>query len=382
MNRLSVLLPTSTEADPSKAPSALARPMASPRRGVGEHAMLLREVAGPSAWRTADFPDDRVYARHFRAAELDEIDTALSSLLRRGGAPADVRQQDFPLPTLGPRFQEIQTELEDGRGFVVLRGLPVHSYELEHIKLMFMGLVAHLGTTTPDDIHGRVLHSVMDRGVSNESLHTRGYQTRAGLTMHGDHGDVVCLLCIRPARSGGVSQIVSSMAIYNEILRTHPEYLDVLYRGFHHNIRGCGPPGKWENVTRHRVPVFSYYKGRLSMRYNFKAIRTAELLPGVEPLSEIERRAIDLVGEIALRPDFRVEMNLQPGDIQLLNNHTILHRRTAFEDDPDPLARRLLLRAIVNMPNSRPLARHFADHFNTGPRQPPYFKLRPIGEDE
>jgi hypothetical protein len=215
----------------------------------------------------------------------------------------------------------------------------------------------------------------VDRGLSYTNIQVRGYMTRAELTPHCDSGDTVGLLSVRPAKSGGLSQIASAMSIHNEILRNHPELLEPLYRGFRHNIRGNGPKGEWENVTRHRVPVFSYHKGRLSSRFNLKAMLTAEELPDVEPLSDLERRAIAKVAELAMRPDLRLDAMLRAGDFQLLNNHMILHTRTAYEDYPEPDRKRFMIRAWVNMPNSRELEDAFADHFNTGPRQSPALKL-------
>jgi hypothetical protein len=344
---------------------------------LGTSATLIRPVPDASAWLTADFSDDEFYTRCFTRAELSEIDSALACLLKARVSLAEVRANHFPLPRLGSVLQDVQREIENGRGFIVLRGMPVDRYDVEDLKLLHLGLLAHLGTPVTQDTQATLVESVMDRGVSYAGIQVRGYMTNAELTPHCDSGDVVGLLCVRAAKSGGISQIASSISIYNEILRTRPEYLEVLYRGFQHNIRGNGPRGQWENVTRHRVPVFSYYKGRLSARYNLKAMLTAEQLPGVEPLSEFEREAIEYIGELAMRSDIRLDIDLKPGDIQLLNNHTVLHTRTAFEDYPQPEANRFLLRVWINMPNGRPLEDAFADHFNTGPRQPPAIKLLP-----
>lgn len=337
--------------------------------------ILSRPVEHASAWSAADFADEASFTRSLTPGELSELDRAVAGLRATEIPLHEVREEDFPLPTLGPVLKQQQVELEDGRGFTILRGLPVDRYDLDELKLAYVGLLSHLGEVIGQDTKGTLIEHVIDRNMSYESIQVRGYMTKAELTPHCDSGDVVALLCIKPAKSGGTSQIASSISIYNEILRTHPEYLEPLYRGFHHNIRGNGPVGEWENVTRHRVPVFSHYKGTLSGRYNLKAILTAEQLPGVEPLSELERRAVEYVGELAMRPDLRLDMDLRAGDLQLLNNHTVLHTRTAFEDHEELEQKRFLLRAWINMPNSRPLEDGFADHFNTGPRQSPALKL-------
>jgi hypothetical protein len=336
---------------------------------------LTTLVADASAWLATDFVEEGAYVSELDPAELDDIDRAVASV-RRSGIPAEeLEKSDFPLPTLGRLLEALQIELEDGRGFAVLRGIPVQRYDRADLEAVLMGLLVHLGTPLAQDIKGTLIEDVMDRGLSYNNIQVRGYMTRAELTPHCDSGDVVALLSVRPAKSGGVSQIASAMSIYNEILASDPQYLDPLYRGFHHNIRGNGPAGEWENITRHRVPVYSYHKGRLSVRYNLKAMLTADQLPGVEPLNDFERAAIARVGELAVRPDLRLDINLRAGDIQFLNNHMILHTRTSFEDYDEPEKKRFLMRAWANMPNSRELVDEFADHFNTGPRQPPALKI-------
>lgn len=323
------------------------------------------------AWRVADVGDAASYARWLQAPELDEIDRAVRAVRAAGRSAEDIESEaDFPLPGLGPFLEQLRVELEDGVGFALLRGLPVGRYGLQDQKVLVMGLLAHLGAPMRQDTKGTLVEEVADRGLSYEDDRVRGYMTSAELTPHCDSGDVVGLLCVRRARHGGDSRISSGAAIHHVLAETAPELLEPLYRGFHHNIRGNGPPGA-EDVTRDRVPVFSRCDGRLSIRFNLKAILTAERLPGVEPLSDLELRAIEAVAELALRPDLCLEMMLQPGDLQLLNNHAVLHTRTAYEDHPDPRAKRLLLRVWVNLPNGRPLEDVFADHFNTGPRQPP-----------
>ena len=328
-------------------------------------------ITDRSAWRKADFENDPSYVWQLSDDEVEDIDRALQQAREKGRSVADMRESDFNLPHLGPALKTIQDELENGRGFSVIRGVPVDKYTLDELDPIYFAMVYHLGTPITQDTKGTLIEQVTDRGGSYQSIAVRGYTTRAELTPHCDSGDVVGLLCVRPALSGGLSQISSSMSIYNELLANHPEYLEPLYRGFHYNIRGNGPAGQWEDVTRHRVPVYSYRDGILSCRFNHKAIKTAEQLPGVPPLTELEHAAIDKVAELAVRPDMRVDIAMQAGDIQFLNNHWVLHTRTAYEDHPDPDRKRLLLRSWINVPIGRALDDAFADHYNTGPRQGP-----------
>lgn len=341
-----------------------------------ERDILTSPITDASAWVASDYADERSYVTPLGPAEVDDLRRAVEEVTKAGRLAESLRRpEDFPLPVLGPRLESLRVELEDGRGFALLRNVPVEDYGDVERRALLMGVAVHLGAPVHQDVKGTLVEEVTDRGLSYSNITVRGYMTRAELTPHCDSGDVVCLLCIHPAKSGGLNQITSAMSIYNVLLREHPELLELLYRGFRHNIRGNGPVGEWENVTRHRVPVYSYYKGRLSCRYNLKSMLTAEEWPGVEPLSADEREAIEKVAELAMRPDLRLDMDLRAGDLQMVNNHMVLHTRTAYEDHPEPERKRFLIRVWVDLPNGRELDERFADHFNTGPRQPPAIKL-------
>ncbi len=243
---------------------------------------------------------------------------------------------------------------------------------VEQLDYLCAGLAARLGRLIVQDTAGTVIDRVADRGLSYNDIRVRGYTTNAELTPHCDSGDVIGLLCIRPAPQGGVNTLSSAIAIYNRIVETHPEYLEPLHRGFHYNIRGNGPPGQWRDITRHRVPVFSHHQGRLSVRFNEKAIKTAPELPGVEPLSALELAAIDYLVMLSKREEFGLRVALESGDLLLLSNHSVLHTRDAFVDGDSASQKRLLLRVWINLFEGRALSDEFADHYNTGPREGPW----------
>ena len=221
------------------------------------------------------------------------------------------------------------------------------------------------------DTSGTLIDHVCDRGRSYDDISVRGYTTNAQLTPHCDSGDLVGLLCVRPAKEGGMNNISCAMAIYNEILKTHPEYLEPLYKGFYYNIRGNGPIGKYQDITSHRVPVFSFHDGMLSCRYNQKAILTAEELPNTEPLTHLEKDAINCVATLAMDDKIRFDVSFEAGDLAFLNNNTVFHNRGHFTDHDDPEKKRLLLRQWINLEEARELTFEFADHYNTGSRLGP-----------
>ena len=285
---------------------------------------LTTPVTGPSAWTRNDLENDRSLMIHLTSKQIRELQSAREALTQRNLPHSQVKKTHFPLPTLGRKLVWLQQDLEDGRGFAILRGVPTDC-TIDDAALMWAGVAAHLGTTITLDTMGTRIEPVFDRGLSYDNIKVTGGYTNAALTPHCDSGDLLGLLCLRPAMSGGTTILSSAMTIFNEILAAHPEYLKPLFSGFHYNIRGKGPPGKGRNITLHRNPVYDYFKGRLSIRYNQKAIKTAEQLPGVERLTNLQKQAIDYVAEVASRPENSFRISLKAGDLALLNNNVILH---------------------------------------------------------
>ncbi len=331
--------------------------------------ILKHPVTERSAWMAADWAGDDSWIFRFSRTQLAELEAASQDVRRRKLAAGEFGKDDFPLPTLEPRLEEIQEELENGRGFVLLRGLSTDDYDVDSLKILYWGIGAHLGEAISQNAKGDLICHVTDLGFDYDRLNVRGYTTGAALAPHTDSpSDVVGLLCVHPAKSGGTSVIASAVSIYNRILRDRPEYLEVVAEGFHHDLRGEGPTGEDSEITENRIPVFSYFAGRLSCNFNSKTALSVPAKTDV-PLSALQHQVMDYVEALAARPEFRIDMDFQPGDIQFLHNYSVMHWRTAFTDHPEPERKRLLLRLWLNLPNGRPLAPEFSHRFNVGPRQ-------------
>ena len=311
----------------------------------------------------------------WKFAISDSEAAALATQLQRvEGEEVDydsITSDTFDVSCLVKTLDAALNTIECGSGLALIKNFPVDGFSEDSIRKVFRGFSSTVGTLIVQDTEGTMIDKVYDRGESYSDIRVRGYTTNAELTPHCDSGDVLALLCVRPAQTGGMNYLANALAIYNKILEERPEYIEPLCRGFHYNIRGNGPIGRWQDITRDRVPVFSYHAGRLSVRFNEKAILTAEQLPDVEPLSDLEKSAVRYVAELANSEVFRLPVMLEPGDILLISNYVVLHTRASFEDHSDPQLRRLLFRAWINIPNGRPLLLEFSDHYNTGPRQGP-----------
>jgi Taurine catabolism dioxygenase TauD, TfdA family len=310
---------------------------------IAEHA-APKAVTGPRVWRGIEQLQRSDWIIELSEAERTEIERAAGSV--RGFRLDDVTRADFDLPTLGPRLRRIGRELVEGRGFILLRGVPIAGRSADDSALIYWGIGAHLGVGVSQSAAGDRLGHVIDRGTGD----TQRYYTRGGaLEFHMDPVDVVGLLCLRHARSGGASRIASALAIHNTILAERPHLLALLYRGFHNSRRAHG-----ETTSPARVPVFA--EGGNGLECYLLPITIRQAIEEGYALSAAEQEALDFIGDVADRPDIRLDMEFREGDIQFLNNRSILHARTDYVDDPDPALKRHLLRLWLMMPDWPPRA--------------------------
>jgi hypothetical protein len=325
---------------------------------VTEPVILRDPVSDGSAWTRDEITRDRSWIYDLDGETAADAEHALAQARASGVQHhTQVTPESFPVPAGRELFQAVREQLEHGRGFALVRGVPIAGKDVSDCEVLFAGLSNHVGTSVVQDPAGTHIDHVIDIGLSS--------------------ADATTLLCLRPAKSGGVNTLSSALAIYNEILEHDPELLATLYEGMHYNVRGCGPPGPFQDVTSHRVPVFSYHADRLSCRFNEKGILSSEQIPGAPAIRDHEKQAIAKVAELASDPRFSVDIVLEPGDWLLMCNYTVFHNRSAYEDFPEPDRRRLLLRRWLNFPNGRDLTWEFGDHFDTGIRQGPYFEGEP-----
>ena len=331
--------------------------------------ILETALEGPAVWKGPEMAKDPSWIETLETAETAEVLAAVESVRAAGKELFQFGKEDFPLPTLGPRLEKIIQEVEYGRGFALLRGLPVAEFgsDYDMLKTLYWGLAQHLGTPITQNARGDLISEVTDLGYDKGKANVRGYVTKQAGPFHTDSCDVVGLMCVHPSKEGGKSLLASSGAVFNAIREEHPDYLPVLINGFHYDLRGEGPTGDLNEVTTNRSPVFCQHEGFFNCRYNARSILRGAIKIG-EELSEFQEAAVNCVRETASRDDLRLDMDFQPGDIQLNNNHAVLHSRTAFEDWPEPKRKRRLYRLWLTIPNGRPLPANYADRLNTGPR--------------
>lgn len=321
-------------------------------------------VSGASVWYGRDLarrPGE--WIRHFSEEELAELDAAVRAFKAGGTALASISPGNFPLPSLGAVLASVLRELLEGRGFVLLRGLPLDRYSREEQAIAYLGIGSHLGVARSQNAKGHLLGHVKDLGLDIRDPNVRYYQTSRKLEYHTDSVDIVGLLCLQAARKGGESFIASSMTLYNEILARRPDLLAALFEPFPTDRRGEVPDGMqpWFDI-----PVFNWHAGRLSCIYVRQYIESAQQnFPAARRLTRDQIAAMDLMDELANDPAVHLSMTFMPGDMQFLHNHQILHSRNDFENWPEPERHRHLLRLWLAPKSARPLPEVFAPRYGS-----------------
>jgi alpha-ketoglutarate-dependent taurine dioxygenase len=326
---------------------------------------ILRElVTDATAWKGSELRSDTSWLHHLSEQEIEEIDHSFREVQRRGLSWGHFGKEHFPLRAMAARLAEVDEQIRHGCGFALIKGFPVRRYTVDELKTIYWGLGVHMGQVISHNVAGDFVAPVTDLGLQNDDPNRRKNTTNQLLDPHTDLADVVTLLCVEKAKQGGMSSLVSSVAIHNEIVRNHPEYLEVLYEGFYHDFRGYGPNADPNEVTATPIPVFEYNNGRVNCAFAKTIIENGAKKRGV-PLTPLQQAAIDYVDALGRSEDMRIDMMLEPGDIQIINNYATLHARTNYIDHDDG-RKRYLLRMWINLLDSVQLSPGFAAFVRRG----------------
>jgi hypothetical protein len=321
---------------------------------------LPPELNGPAVWTGPQMAARSDWLLHFSGAEVAELETTAQSAVPPSAAASG--RASPALPLLAPRLARVRQELLHGRGFVLLRGLPVQRWPQRLSERAFVIMGQHLGTALSQNAQGDRLGHVRDMGLHSSDPLVRIYQTAERQTFHTDSCDVVGLLCLQAAREGGQSALVSSSTLWNEMRRRRPDLARLLLLPVATDRRGEVPAGA---KPYFEIPVFNWFEGQMSAIYQRQYIDSAQRFADAPRLTAAHVQALDLFDALANDPAFYFLMSLQPGDVQFVHNHTLLHDRTAFTDWPEPERRRHLLRLWLAPADARPLPPVFAQRYGS-----------------
>lgn len=306
-----------------------------------------RLVDGPDVWTAVDFPENRSWVRELAPAMIDEIKDATLKAKREGCDYTTVNRDLFRLPLSAALLQSTYNDLENGVGFSVIGGFPVDQFDYDDALLAYAGVVSHLGTLVDQSYNGEMKVDVMDTGETY-SKDVRGYLSNAALRFHTDGASLIGLCCFGESAEGGASVLVSSGAMSNEILKRRPDLHAVLVEGFHHHRRGQHAPGD-NPISANPIPVFGFFDDLLHCTYD----RNQSLWSADEGVvfSAEQIEAMDLLDQLMAERKNQLHMNMQLGDIQVVNNFVVMHSRTEYTNDENH--RRHLVRYWLENPTGK-----------------------------
>ncbi len=300
-------------------------------------------VESIAAWRAEDMRDERHWSYTLNDQQRSEIEVAVSRASKDHKSLHQRQAMDLPLPGLQPLIEQWREKLKSGLGVQRIRGVPIENWNTEQQYLFYWCFGQQLGVAGAQNRHDELLGHVRDDGSDVDDPSVRQYRTNSAIPFHCDAADVVGLLCLKTAKQGGDSRLVSSVTVFNEMQRRDPELAKVMF--------GVFPLDSHQEGGTFSLPIkpCRFYNGELRTFGHSHYFRTAQRYPHIN-LTERQIEALALYDEISESPEFYIDMTLEPGDIQLVSNHTVLHSRTDYVDHDDEEQKRHLLRLWISLP--------------------------------
>lgn len=309
------------------------------------------------AWKASSFQSAADYTVTLTPQERQEIVAAVRAL-PDPDRPQQSGKEAFCFTTLAPRLAAAFEEVRAGKGFVVLRGLPVDELGVDEFVAAVWGVGTHFGNALSQNTSGDLIGHVVDATADDPT--PRMYRSNLELRPHNDITAMISLACWHKSQTGGASVIVSAVTVHDELRANEPEVLAPLYRGFHYHQVGEEAPGE-PPVTRKRVPLFAVRDGQLSSRYLRSNLVAGHKQLGI-PLTDEEIHAMNRFDKVATAPENRLAFFLERGDMIVINNYAVMHARTSFQNFPEPERRRHLVRLWLDRPGFRSVPSEYNFH--------------------
>lgn len=316
----------------------------------------------PAAWTVAEVEADKGWIYRLSDANAAE----LLAVVRAAGHPdrpiLDWKRDDFPLdkalPTLAAAFREVR----DGRAMALVKNLPRRGVTPAEFRLMTWAIGLHFGVARPQNRASDYITEVKDAGMAYRSPTGRGYNSKAELDFHVDGSDVVLLSCYNQAPVGGMSMCASAATAFEVVKAERPDYAQALTTDYTFSRNGEQSEGE---APWYAAPICTTREGRVFCKWNRNRIQNAQKLDGAPQLTAVQRQAMEYFDLVLRRPENMFCMRLEPGDLQILCNQTMLHSRTSFEDHAEEDRKRTLYRLWLARPDSRRLPDSWAIFYGT-----------------
>ena len=311
------------------------------------HTTSPQTFENPAAWFGRDMSRSSEWIHELSPAEVADALRVADAVRSAGAETTSLDRSSVPLGALAEAAKRWREELHRGRGFVLVRGLPVEKMSEREAAAVYWLLGQQLGSPVPQNFTGELLTDIRDTGANPDDPATRLYKTKAEQDFHTDGADIIGLLCLKTSKSGGQSRIVSSVTVYNEVRRRRPELAPLLFEDFYWHYFEPQMPAPMHFAR----PICAKRGDALNTAFIPWYIRRAQELPDVPRMTAEQNAAIETVEQTANDPSLYLDMDFQPGDMQWLQNAVILPKRTAYEDWDEPERKRHLLRLWLAAPD-------------------------------
>jgi hypothetical protein len=315
---------------------------------------MSQTLAFPVGWKRKDLEGSQSWIHRLTDQEIQDLESGLRHALALNKSEFEMSAADFPLtPVTRKLLVQTMDATQVGFGLCLLRGFPVARWTKAEMRMLFWCMGLHFGVPRPQGKQSQFVSDVMNAGGTYRGGTGRGYNTNSKLDFHSDGSDVVGLMCLHTAKSGGKSLISSSISAFEEVKLRRPDLAQVLTEPFYFSRQGEHAP---EEPPYYQASIVGFNDGRFACRHIRNHITGAQItFDSVPRLTALQIEALDLFDECLADDEICYHMDLQQGDFQFLNNHVVLHARTEYEDFPEPERYRHLLRLWLSLPQGQAL---------------------------
>ena len=308
----------------------------------------------PRGWKRADLEQDQSWVHRLSEQEIHDLEAGLRHVLALNKKEFELSAADFPVTAVTEQLlKRTMDATQTGLAICVLRGFPVARWSKADMRTLFWCMGLRAGVPRPQGKQSQYVSDVLNTGGTYRGGTGRGYNTNSKLDFHADGSDVVGLMCLHTAQSGGKSLISSSLSAYQELERRRPDLAKVLTEPFYFSRQGEHAP---EESPYYQASIVGFKDGRFACRHIRNHITGAQItFEDVPRLSALQTEALDMFDALLASEEICYHMDLQQGDFQFLNNHVVLHARTEYEDFPEPERKRHLLRLWLSLPQGQAL---------------------------
>lgn len=319
-------------------------------------------LSHPAAWRTADLEQDQSWIYRLSPDATSHLASMVKARFDAGRHLFDYTRDDFDLGPAGPTIAAAMKDAHHGRGLALVKGLPRAELSEHEFRLLNWAIGLHLGVARPQGKASQYISEVRDAGTDYRAASGRGYSSNARLDFHVDGADIATLGCYNTAKSGGQSMISSSITALAVLEAERPDLAEVARQPFYFSRQHEETE---DEGAFYGQPLYDFADGRLFGKWNRNRVQSAQRFDDVPRLTAIQQECMDTMDAILQRSENMFTMYLEPGDLQIFNNHVMLHSRTDYEDFAEPEKKRLLYRLWLAPPDSVRLPESWWDFYRS-----------------